>query len=433
MMTAPGSNPSLPASSRLPPIGRIVAYLLLFLYLLGSVTAILEKSNWQYDALLRHHAIKAWQAGLDPYDPNDLSRVSGTKFDTAYIYPPDTLPLFGVFSCFGLDGVRPFYLGFQLLLLVALLTCWQRFFLDPEDRFHPLFFVLCLVGLSNTLFTDLQVGNISILEQTLLWGGLAAWLRGRYTLFVTLLWLAAACKLTLLAFSVLLLLPPARRWGHFTLVWLAMAVRLGLDRLLSPALFHDFTRALVSGFGGAHDGGRNNPCLLEFLKNLWWEVIDTTIDPSELMAAVLPVYAVLVLIILGLSWLAWRAICRAYPADAQRTQRGIRLVFLVCLAYALTVPRMKDYSYILLLPVVWQVGKWCLVRHGQALLMFVVLLCLGNFSESVPLMTLYGFLWRYSPYAAAVAAWVLLLREAFTPPSLAAESLGASSRPVASP
>ncbi len=424
MTTAPGPALSPSSSSLLPRVGRLVAYAFLLLYLLGSVRAILERSNWQSDALLRHHAITAWHAGLNPYDPADISRVSGTKFDTAYIYPPDTLPFYKVFSWFGLDGVRPFYLGFQLLLLAALVACWQRFFLDAEDRFHPWFFVLCLAGLSNTLFTELQVGNISLLEQTLLWWGLAAWLRGRYTLFVTLLWLAAACKLTLLAFSVLLLLPPARRWGLFALAWLAMAVRLGLDRLLSPTLFHHFTQALVGGFGGANDGGRNNPCLLEVLKDLCWKYVYETIEPGDINAVVLPAYAVLVLIVLGVSWLAWRAICRRYPAgtggNALHAPRGVRLIFLVCLAYTLTVPRMKDYSYILLLPVVWQVGKWCLARHPQAWLAFVALFCLGNFSESVPLMEIYDLLWRYLPYVAAVAAWVLLLREAFAPVATAA-------------
>ena len=89
------------------------------------------------------------------------------------------------------------------------------------------------------------------------------------------------------------------------------------------------------------------------------------------------------------------------------------MIYLACLAYALTVPRMKDYSYILLLPVVWQTGKWFLAQNPRAWLLFPVLLCLGNLSELPSVMLAYGLLWRYLPYAAALAAWVFLLCETF--------------------
>ncbi len=415
MTTAPGPALSPPSASRLARVGRIVANVLLLVFLLWSLRTILTTPEMQGDVQLRYHAARVWHDGLNPYDPAVLSRAAGEEFDTAYIYPPDTLPFYDVFAWFGPGGVRFAYLGFQMALFAALLVCWQRFFLEPGDRFHPLFFVLCLAGFSNSLLTDLRVGNISLLEQVLLWWGLAAWLRGRYTLFAVLLFLASACKLTPLAFSVLLLLPPARRWGLFAGVSLAMAARLGLDRWLSPVLFHDFTSALVGGFGGAHDGGRNNPCAIELLKSLA-PLFDPSLGEDRIAAVVRPFYLVLIVVVLGTSFLAWRAICRRPPdgtANPPDDSRGLRLIFLVCLAYTLTVPRMKDYSYILLLPVAWRVGKWTLARHPQASLGFVLLACLTNYSYFDSLQTLYGLLWDYLPYAIAAAAWISLLCDAF--------------------
>ena len=153
------SAPPVPPRQR---VGRIVANALLFAFLLWTLQTILTTPEMQGDMWLRYHAAKVWRDGGNPYDPAALSRAAGEEFDTAYIYPPDTLPFYAVFSWFGAGGVRFAYLGFQMALLAALLVCWQRFFLEPSDRFHPLFFVLCLTGLGNSLLTDLRVGNVGV-------------------------------------------------------------------------------------------------------------------------------------------------------------------------------------------------------------------------------------------------------------------------------
>ena len=199
-----------------------------------------------------------------------------------------------------------------------------------------------------------------------------------------------------------------------------MAARLALDRWLSPVLFHDFTAALLGGFGGAHDGGHNNPCAVELLKSLV-PLVAPSSDEQRIAAVARPLYPVLVIAVLAISWLAWRSLCRRPPSGASTNPpdgdtRGPRLIFLVCLAYTLTVPRMKDYSYILLLPVVWRVGKWTLARHPQTWLMFVLLACLSNYSYFESLTKLYGLLWDYLPYLIAGTAWALLLRETFRAP-----------------
>ena len=140
---------------------------------------------------------------------------------------------------------------------------------------------------------------------------------------------------------------------------------------------------------------------------------------------------------LGVSWFAWRSICRRTPggpnpgSSTTDTGRGLRLVCLVCLAYALTAPRMKDYSYVVLLPVAWQVGRWSLARPSRAWWIFVALLCLSNFSGFHLLSDLYELLWRYVAYFTALALWMLLLSEAFgsSPPAGVSGAGAGTARP----
>ena len=380
---------------------------------------ILGNPTCQWDLRMYRFTVKVWQAGLNPYDAATLSKAAGWKVDKSYIYPPDTLPFFAVFTWFDIPGIRLACIVFQGALFSSLVVCWNRYFLAPEDRFHPLFFVLCLLAFNHSLLVNLITGNMALLETALLWWGLAAWLRGRPVLFAVLLWLAATMRLMPMAFSVLLLLSPTRRWAVFFSAWAAMGVRLGLDWLGNATLFHQFTQALLGNFGGQGEGGVNNPCLTEVIKTLLL-LADRTLDAQELKLAATPIYAVVVLVVLGTSWLAWRAICRRFPAGtadaAGRDPRGLRIVCLVCLAYALTAPRMKDYSYIFLLPVAWQVGKWFLSRHAQAWVVFVVLICLSDTSVVGLLSAAYHLLWKDLAYFTALALWVFLVREAFAAP-----------------
>lgn len=399
-----------------PPRAVSVAWggivrVLLAVALLAVCRSIVSDPVLQWDFRLLYASATAWAHGGNPYDPSVLAPVTHDQ-TIAYSYPPDTLGVFRVFNALEASTASRVYLLFQLALVAALYACWQRFFLAREDRGSPWFAAFCFFGLGGALTVDLRAGNISLLEQTLLWLGLAAYLRGRSGWFCVLLWLAASFKLTLLAFSGLLLIGPTRQWGKFAGLWVAMAGRLALDYLFSPALFLGFLHALTRMRANPNEGGKNNPSMPEFLK----DAVRFSVGPDEegqVRMAAMVLYALVAVAVLVVTWRAWRAINRRWP-DAESSDGGERGVLLVCLyaaAYGLLVPRLKDYSCILLLLPVWRMAKFSLAGKRDAWLALIFAACLSNYSDWFGVYAAYVFLWRYQALALTFAAWALFVRE----------------------
>lgn len=396
---------------------------LLVAALLAVCWSIVSDPVLQWDFRLLYASAKAWAHGDNPYDPAVLAPVLHDP-TIAYSYPPDTLGIFRVFNALDAGAASRVYLLLQLGLVAALYACWQRFFLAREDRDSPWFAAFCFFGLGGALTIDLRAGNISLLEQTLLWLGLAAYLRGRKGWFCVLLWLAASFKLTLLAFSGLLLVEPPRQWGKFACLWAAMAGRLALDYLFSPALLLGFVHGLTRMSTNPQEGGKNNPSMPEFLKDLMRFSLGA--DDEGLVRIVATVlYALVAVAVLALTWRAWRAINRRWPGAEGNVdgERGVLLVCLYAAAYGLLIPRLKDYSCILLLLPVWRLAKFSLAGKRDAWLALIAAACLSNFSAWFGVYAAYVFLWRYQALAVTFAAWALFVHETLTlsPPPDAGE------------
>ena len=385
---------------------RTAIHGLLALCLAGACANILTDRTLQLDFQVFYAAAEAWGRGWNPYLPGTIQQILPAPDFMPFIYPPDVLPLFHVFNFLPLAWAEGVFLALKLALAGYLFLGWSRVFLPMENRLRPWFAAFCLFGLGNTLLIDLRVGNVSLLEQALLWTGFAAYLRGRTGAFCVWLLLAASFKLTLLAFSVLLLFdgPASRRQPRqFALVWAAMAGRLALDAIISPALFGGYVHALVF-IAHVRDTGAGNPCSLEFLRDLIrYNLGDGALRdfPWLLPAA----YALVAAGVGGFSWRAWRAL-RTHP---DTFQRGVTMVCLACLAYGLTVPRLKDYSCILLLVPVWLAARTALSRRRDAWLAVVVIACLAARSPFKPLSTVYAFVWHYQTLLVALTAWALLV------------------------
>ena len=176
-------------------------------------------------------------------------------------------------------------------------------------------------------------------------------------------------------------------------------------------MFLGFIHGISRMNANPNEGGKNNPSMPEFLKDLVRFAIGTD-DEGQVRAVAMTLYALAAIAILALTCRAWRAIERQrYSGDDNNHERGVLLICLYAAAYGLLVPRLKDYSCILLLLPVWQLAKFSLAGKRDAWLAVIFAACLSNFSFWFGVHAAYVFLWRYEALAMTFAAWALFVRE----------------------
>ena len=405
--------PIAPAPGRGVAWGNVIR-LLLALALVGCCWSVTGYPDQRQDFLLRYQCVRLWMHGGNPYDPHAIAQFFTRYADNAYVYPPDTLWLFGVFNLLPYPVAALVYLALQLVLAGAVYFCWQRFFLPRGERDSAWFAAFCFFGLRNAVSVDLLTGNISLVEQAFLWFGLAAYLRGRYGWFCVLLFVAGAFKLTLLGFSALLLAAPVRQWGKFVLFWSVLAVRLALGAFFSPVMFANFVHGMRRLSANALEDGSNNPSVRKCLEEIAQYAL--VLDDGPARVFVLIAQVLIGAAVVWFSWQAWQVIRQRTAADAggggggDPDASGVLTVCLFTVVYALLVPRLKDYSCIVLLLPLWRLARVSFHGRFGTWMAVIALGCLCDHSPWPLLSSVYWFLWRYQAIMLAFVVWVAFVR-----------------------
>ena len=222
---------------------------------------------------------------------------------------------------------------------------------------------------------DVRAGNISVFEQVLIWTAVLALMRGRPWLYAALVAAAALFKLTTAALLLLLLLDRSRRSLAALASGLAgLAVVHGVSALVRPDLFAGFLRNAAA----LDDRGRTNPASLALIRDGLERLAGGRV-PAHLDMII---YGLVVLLV-GLTTLS----------VARRSDRTGALECAL-LAFALAAPRLKDYSYILLIPPsVYVVVN--VLRGAVPRLLAVLLVCTHFFA--------------YQSWVAALVLFIVLL------------------------
>jgi hypothetical protein len=296
----------------------------------------------------------------------------------------------------------PFPLAYELWIclkvaaLSALFVLWTRRFVKLDSTWKTtLYFLLAYNG---TIYSDLVSGNVSIFEQCGLWLGFAALLRQRYAWFCLCIILVAQFKLTPIFFSLLLLVVPTRpQWKWFAVCCAGFVAVFALNFVLQPGLLHDFFTVAPA----LDERGTLAPGTLAFIR----DVFDlaggshfsegTRADEASFLIAALAVG--------GFSALAIARHRRRVPEPDAKA-----IIYFTCLAYALLIPRMKAYSYILLLiPTLYvlrALPRRTLVSAGVAVLAFLVVF--PNGTSLFPFRLLSQLFYAYLPLVAAFSIWL---------------------------
>jgi len=390
----------------------------------------------QWDFKVYHAAAQVHSQGLNPYDNDVLIDVGGVRDDLpGYVYPPHTLWIFRLFLLdnYGLAAQPPgtagktkvgdeagpltpeeknyrlaswIYLGVKCSLLVGLVCLWWRVFL--HEQFNVWFMPFCLLAFNGATCLDLVSGNFQLFELALLWIAFAFFVKGQDLAFGTFILLAASIKLTPIVFLGLWLTSPSRRRLIYLGVFGSLFGLLFLaSRLATPELFADFLR----NAGTIDENGHLNPALSPLVQRLVNAVADR-LNLSVSAGAQVGIYLSVTGVILLLSGLVCLRIRSTDPE-----QRRILVLFLACLTYAVVAPRMKPYSYMLLLPPAFYTLMTAGPMRSWVALFILLLLPANPLTGFPPFESMHFLLRDYYLLFSAALLWGLFCWQICFPPA----------------
>ena len=282
-------------------------------------------------------------------------------------------------------------------------------------------------GFTFTVMQDLIHGNVSLIEQLLLWAGFAAMLHRRYVLFGLCLVAAAQFKLTIIMLLPCVFLIDGDR-DERRRQWMALTAGLGMfagglaaNFLIWPRWPQE-VRANLAAID--YDGATSDPAFRAF-------VVDAVHGVSRGASWGMPAATVLYVllaggILAGSGWALWTRHRREGKLD---TLLG---VMFACVVYALILPRLKSYSYILVIPpamfLLSRARGWkasailalCMLPTHNLIFPFpVVPLTIAHTYDAAHVPPLIS---NYTSLFALIAIWIWYLGELVGSPSDAADT-----------
>jgi alpha-1,2-mannosyltransferase len=365
---------------------------------LGLAAAyVIAGASHQWDFETYYYAASAYRAGLDPYLLQSLTTVAGKPIELPFIYPPATLLLFVPFSYLPLGTASLVWLSLKCVLAGILVWIWRKEFL----RFvaPDLVLVTALLGFDLALLWDLRTGNVSLVEQALLWSGFFAYVRGRFSVAAVLIGLASVFKLGPIVFLALFLSPLGER-NRVAPIVLGLVAFVSL--IVVPLVpFASWTHALTAAFGQGSLTPNSDPSAPTVLG---WVLSLAGTPPSSAPWIQASLYALFVIVVISASVAALRRADRSFsPAD--------RVVTAMVLWFLLS-PRVMVYSYasavVPTLFILYRTIQGRAWRLGAGLLL--LLQALIRFLPGQPPMWL-----GVVSFLIMVATWVLWVRRETAP------------------
>ena len=150
------------------------------------IVKVATNPTFQWDFKMYHSAVKVFFDGGNYYDA-ELIREKGGR--PPYLYSPYGIYLLLFWGLFSFEKAALLWIGLKVGLLIVLFWIWKKIFYDYFDERYSwvlfcLFLVWALRAFNRSIYLDFRAGNLSIIEEFLIWSGVLFLLyRGRYILF----------------------------------------------------------------------------------------------------------------------------------------------------------------------------------------------------------------------------------------------------------
>ena len=385
-------------------ITAAILFVVCGLTLTNYVAKVATNPTYQWDLKMYHSAAKVFLEGGDYYNA-ELIREKGGRHP--YMYSP-----YGVFFLFFL-GLLSFekaallWVGLKLGILIVLLWIWKKIFYDYfDERNSWILFCLFLVwssrAFNRAIYMDFRAGNISIIEEFLIWSGILFLLyRGKYVLFGLCLIAASFFKfLPIVLIGLVLVLGTGKmkdRIKQLGIISLIGSAIWAAGILIMPFEFKGWLNSARTVVFMAREKGINNPTMLPFIR----QIIGNAGKAYELT-----LYFLWILIVFFICYFVSKKILKK---DFSFLEKKKYIFFLWCLVYPLVMPRFKDYTFIFLLPVFYY-SLAEIIKKDRRLVLKVIavfLLCFSFFvlGRGYPSTLVL----EYWPMLVTITSWILFV------------------------
>lgn len=380
---------------------------------LAAVTALAhglinEPMSFQFDLRTYYLAGTAYREGGNPYEIRELVEMANVAIDRPFVYPPHTLPILSLASSVAYSSIAKLFLFTKLLAFLCLVVVWLKAFIRHRRAGLLVFAVL---SFNAAVYVDFRAGNISIFEQLLLWAAFASLLERRFGRFSLLILFASFFKLSLLLFSLLLLIYRDKRaTGVLGIIVGLAAATLLLSFVLAPDYFGGWLLSL----GQLDERGVLNPSLFELVADMSNLVARLDISvPAEVLK-----YSIAIALLIPLILITFRFFARERSKDAG--PNSVAAVCAACLIYSLVMPRMMVYSLIILIVPTYHVLQSKPELNGlsqsHTFLSFGFRMPILAIISSLSLITYFSaseenMILAYTPLYLALYAWIRLMRD----------------------
>jgi hypothetical protein len=389
---APGSVVQRQLPDWLEVALNVIGVSLIALFLAGFVE---RNVTHQGDLKTYQLAARVALAGLDPYQPEDLSAMAGRRV-FPFVYPPVALVPFLATASLPAKAVAAGWMWAKIALLGVLILAWARSFTRKATLLSVA--LVATFGWNSSAQWDLAAGNVAIVECGLVWAAFGCFLAGWRTRFALLIVAGACFKLMPATFLLLLLVPTARAGASPKRLAAGLAILAVVvfgPLVVGPAAqFQRFWAHVpdATGYGPA------NPSALGLATFLAQRVGWSGALAGGVGTAIWVAYAV------GLV-----ACSMPLLRDAYRVRDARRWVMTAVFLYVLLLPRPMAYGFLILAPAPLFFSPKPFDSAPGRLLLSLMLASHGMWRLTS--IASNSFLVTYAPFLLSLCVWLLVVNE----------------------
>ncbi len=366
------------------------------------------RGNHMWDFKSYYGASRSVVKGDNPYLIRNIQSPE-ISTDLPFVYSPAALPFFLPYALVPFDMAVKLWGVTLLVCTLLLLWMWIKNFVG---RSHRLWFaLLCALGFNGTLYAALKTGNAAIPINLLIWLGFLLFIRGNFAGFALAIVGASVFKLTPVVFLGLLFLPSVLARAQKVRMAGIGSVGLLIVALLSFAVtpwkwLLSYGMALKGlSEGSAADRGSINPSAGALIRDV---LMRFDLEGSVTDAVGLLVYGMILVVA---ATILWRTLQRIVRSSMGGREKRLWSVVVSCLAYAVIMPRFKNYSYVFLLVPAYIVLAHAGFLSSRKLLLVLIALSTAPHSWVPGVQTGLAFLWDYYPWFLACGLGLLAVAE----------------------